>query len=137
MVPRIMVINDTLEILELFREILNDEGYEVALYSYGVQDMSEVERVKPDLIILDYIIGGEALGWQTLQKLKMRRSTANIPVIVCTAAAKAVYEMDGYLKSKGIDVVLKPFDIEELLSTVKEALDSHDRQTGSEATATE
>ncbi len=132
MAPRIMVINDTAEILELFRDILTDEGYEVALYSFRIQDLAEVERVKPDLIILDYIIGGEATGWQTLQKLKMRRSTANIPVVICTAAAKAVHEMEGYLKSKGVDVVLKPFDIDELLSAVKQALDSYDGQTGTE-----
>ncbi len=132
MAPRIMVINDTAEILELFREILTDEGYEVALYSFRIQDISEVEQVKPDLIILDYIIDGEAVGWQMLQKLKMRRSTANIPVVICTAAAKAIHEMEGYLKSKGVDVVLKPFDIDELLSTVNHALESRNGQTDTE-----
>ncbi len=124
MATRIMVINDTQEILELFREILTDEGYEVLLYSYGIQDMTEVECVKPDLIVLDHMIGGEAVGWQMLQKLKMRRSTADIPVVVCTAAVKAVQEMEGYLKAKGVGLVLKPFDIEELLEAVQQALRS-------------
>ena len=122
MPTRIMVVDDTQEILELFREILTDEGFEVLLYSYGIQDMSEVERAKPDLIILDHIMGGEAVGWQMLQKLKMRRSTANIPVVVCTAAVKAVQEMEGYLKAKGVGLVLKPFDIEDLLEAVALAL---------------
>src|SRR5580765_7160562 len=85
MPPRILVVNDTQEILDLFQELLTEEGYEVVLYSYGIEDLSEIERVKPDLIILDHIIGGEAVGWQMLQKLKMKRSTATIPVIVCTA----------------------------------------------------
>ena len=111
MPARIMVVNDTQEILELFEDLLTDEGYEVALYSFGIEDLDEVERVNPDLIILDYIIGGEAVGWQMLQKLKMRRSTARIPVIVCTAAKNQVQEMEGYLKSKGVGLVLKPFDI--------------------------
>jgi DNA-binding response OmpR family regulator len=127
MATRIMVVNDTQEILELFREILTDEGYEVLLYSYGVQDMSEIERARPDLIILDHIIGGEAIGWQMLQKLKMRRSTADIPVVVCSAAVKAVQEMEGYLKAKGVGLVLKPFDIDELLQAVEQALKSRDR----------
>lgn len=124
MAPRIMVIDDTQEILELFREILTDEGYEVLLYSYGVQDMNEIERINPDLIVLDHIIGGEGIGWQFLQKLKMRRSTANIPVVVCSAAVKAVQEMEGFLKAKGVVVVLKPFDIDELLQAVQQALKS-------------
>ncbi len=122
MAPHIMIINDTIEILELFREILTEEGYEVSLYSYSIQDVGEVERLKPDLIILDYIIGGEAVGWQTLQKLKMKRSTARIPVLVCTAAVNAIHEMEGFLKSKNVEVVLKPFDIDELLEAVKRAL---------------
>ena len=117
-----MVINDTQEILELFREILTDEGYDVYLYSYGIQDLSEVEKINPDLIILDHIIGGEGVGWQMLQKLKMRRSTASIPVIVCTAAVKAVQEMEGYMRAKNVGLVLKPFDIDDLLLAVKTAL---------------
>src|SRR5687768_13446507 len=102
MPARIMVINDTQEILELFEDLLTDEGYEVVVYSFGIQDMEEVVRAAPDLIILDLLMGGEQAGWQMLQKLKMKRKTANIPVIVCTAAAKVVQEMEGYLKSKKV-----------------------------------
>jgi DNA-binding response OmpR family regulator len=126
---RIMVINDTQEILELFREILTDEGYEVFLYSYGIQDLAEVERVNPDLIILDHLIGGEAVGWQMLQKLKLRRSTATIPVIVCTAAVKAIQEMEGYMKSKNVGLVLKPFDIDDLLRAINLALQTSQLHT--------
>ena len=125
MPTRIMVVNDTQEILDLFRDILTEEGYEVFLYSYAIQDLAEVKRIKPDLIILDHIIGGEAVGWQMLQKLKMRRSTAKIPVVVCTAATNAVQEMEGYLKSKDVSLVLKPFDIDDLLLAIRTALTVH------------
>lgn len=119
----IMVINDTQEILELFRDILTDEGYKVDIYSYGIRDIAEVLRVQPDLIILDYLIGAEQVGWQLLQKLKMTRATAKIPVIVCTAAVKQVQEIEGWLIAKGIAVVPKPFDIDDLLGAVKKALE--------------
>jgi len=124
MATRIMVINDTQEILEMFRAILEEEGYEVILYSFAILDMAEYERVKPDLIILDLVFGGEKSGWQMLQKLKMNRSTATIPTIVCTAATNAVREMEGYLLSKGVTVILKPFDIDDLIAAVKLALQS-------------
>ena len=100
MTTRIMVINDTQEILDMFRAILEEEGYEVILYSFAILDMTEYEQVKPDLIILDLVFGSEKSGWQMLQKLKMNRSTATIPVILCTAATNAVREMEGYLLSK-------------------------------------
>jgi len=122
MATHIMVINDTQEILELFEDLLTSEGYEVTLYSYGVHDMKEVERIAPNLIIIDYLIGDERTGWQMLQKLKMTRSTAPIPIIVCTAALNQVKEIEGWLTQKRITVVLKPFDVDDLLTAVRRAL---------------
>jgi DNA-binding response OmpR family regulator len=124
MAQRIMVINDTQEILDLFRLLLEEEaGYEVVLYSYAVSDMREITRHAPDLIILDYIFGGETLGWQLLQKLKMNRATAKIPVIICTAATNQVREIEGYMLAHGITLVPKPFDIDDVLDAVKRALE--------------
>lgn len=123
MAVRVLVVNDTQEILEAFRELLEEEGYEVILYSFAVLDMHVIESVKPDLIILDYIFGGEKTGWQMLQKLKMHRATENIPVIVCTAATNQVHEIEGYLQAQGITLVPKPFDIDTLLEAVRLALE--------------
>ena len=133
MAARIMVINDTQEILELFRDLLTEEGYEVTLYSYGVHDMKEVERVAPALIIIDYLIGDEQTGWQMLQKLKMTRSTAAIPIIVCTAALNQVKEIEGWLTQKGITVVLKPFDVDDLLAAIRRALGAEPGSTAKAA----
>ena len=123
MAARIMVVNDTKEILELFEEILKDEGYEVVLYSYAIHDLDEVKRVRPDLMILDYIIGGEKVGWQLLQKLKMDRQTARIPVIVCSGAVRRLRELEGWLREKNVGIVLKPFEIDDLLSEVQRMLE--------------
>jgi DNA-binding response OmpR family regulator len=122
MTTRVLVINDAQEVLELFRLILEPEGFEVVLYSYAIRDMNEVERVKPDLIIVDFFFGVQREGWQMVQKLKMHRPTASIPIIVCTAADQAVREIEGYLQAKNIALVPKPFDIDDLLIAVKQAL---------------
>lgn len=121
---RILVVNDTPEILDSFQDLLAEEGYDVVLYSYAIMDMHEIERIAPDLIILDYIFGGETSGWQMLQMLKMRRSTETIPVIVCTAATVQVREIEGYLQAQGIRLVPKPFDIDTLLEAVRLSLRS-------------
>ena len=114
----VLVVNDTQEILDLFKEILEEEGYRVSLYSYAFRDLDDVKQDCPDLIILDFIIGGENHGWQLLQKLKLDRETAKIPIIVCTAALNVVRELEGHLREKGVGVVLKPFDIDDLLREV-------------------
>jgi CheY-like chemotaxis protein len=119
MVQRIVVINDTQEILELIRGVLEDEGYEVVLFSYAPHEVAEIERAQPDLILLDVIFGRDIVGWQVLDKLKLYRPTAHIPVVVCTVAADAVRQMEGHLKAMGVGIVLKPFDVEMLLSTIR------------------
>jgi DNA-binding response OmpR family regulator len=124
MATRILIINDTQEILDLFRILLEGEGYEVVLSGFPFQQVSEIEQINPDLIILDFIFGDQKSGWQMLQMLKMKRSTATIPVVVCTAALHVVREQEGYLVSQGVHVVYKPFDIDHILTTIKLALES-------------
>jgi len=122
-VAHILVINDTHEILELFRAILEEAGYRVTLVASAVEEMHRITTLQPDLVILDLVFGREFLGWQTLQKMKMTRETATIPVIVCTADLRQAQELQGYLTEKKVGLLLKPFDIDELLLMVQRQLD--------------
>ena len=126
MTQRILVVNDTQEILELFRMILEGEGYDAILSGFPIQQIHDVEEINPDLIILDFVFGDQKLGWQMLQMLKMQRSTESIPIIVCTAALDMVREQEGFLVSQGIHVIYKPFDIDHLIANVKQLLESHE-----------
>ena len=125
---RVLVVNDTQEILDLFRDILEDEGYEVVLSSFGFKELDDIREINPDLVILDFLFGGEPHGWQLLQKIRMTRDMKDLPIIVCTAAFKMAQELEGHLKSKNVGLVLKPFDIDDLLAEVSDAL----RLVGSE-----
>ena len=120
----IMVMNDTQEILELFHDILTGEGYRVSLHSYNTRELDEVKRVGPDLIISDHPPFQEQQGWQFIQKLKMEQKTAHIPIIICTTNTRWVRENvdEGILAAKGISVVLKPFDVPDLLTEIEARL---------------
>ena len=121
---RVLVVNDTQEILELFRDILDGMGFETVLMSYAPRELDRIREVEPDLIVLDFLMGDrELLGWQLLQKLKMDRRTDSIPIVVCTAAIKAVEEQQGYLTEQGVLVVLKPFNVDQLEDAVRAAVD--------------
>jgi DNA-binding response OmpR family regulator len=107
--------------------ILEEEGgYEVILSGFPMQEIEDVEQIKPDLIILDLVFGSEKTGMQMLQMLKMKRSTQSIPVIICTAALDLVREQEGYLNSQGVHLIYKPFDIDHLMTSVKRLLESHE-----------
>jgi len=118
----ILVINDTQEVLEVMRDLLEDEGYRVTLHSDAIRDIQRIREIAPDMVILDHLMGDEEYGWQIIQKLRLDRDLAQLPIIVCTAAARMVRELEGHLKAKGITVVLKPFDIDDLLNAVRAAL---------------
>jgi CheY-like chemotaxis protein len=116
----VLVINDTEEILELFQIILHEEaGHEVTITSFQPHMVEFVKEVHPDLIISDHVFGEEKVGFQFLQRLKMDRETATIPIIVCSGAVRDLKEMEGYLVSKNVGVLYKPFDVDELLDLVK------------------
>ncbi len=123
----IMVLNDVAEILDLFKEILEEGGYTVTLGSMVPGEIGrtfkEVQRVMPDLLIADFLFGHEPLGWQLIQMLRMDRSTVALPIVVCTAAVTAINELNSHLGVMGIGVVIKPFDVDALLDEVRRVLD--------------
>ncbi len=118
----ILVVNDTQEILDLFRMILEDEGYRVTVFGFAIEDLRKIIDTAPDLVILDLVFDREYVGWQTLQKMKMHRETEKIPVLVCTAETRKVQEIQGYLTEKGVGLLLKPFDIDQLIVQVTRLL---------------
>jgi CheY-like chemotaxis protein len=121
---RILVVNDTDEILQLFRDIIEGMGHECVTLTYAPDDLAHVRQTNPDLAIVDFVMGGmEFRGWQLVQKLKMDPRTARIPIIICTGAKREVYEQEGWLTEKGIRVVLKPFDVEDLERAISSVLE--------------
>lgn len=117
----ILAINDDPAILQLFDDLLSEEGYRVTLDTFNRQTtdlLGVIRELQPDLVVMDYIIGGEAGGWQLLQAARMDRAVKHIPVIICTGAVKQVTEMSEQLDSLGVQVVFKPFDIDHLIEVI-------------------
>lgn len=122
----IMVINDSAEILSLFTDLLNEEGYRVTtgIFSGEIGQLKQqVMDLKPDLLILDMIVGREDNGWQLIQLMKMDPKSNDIPMIICTGMARRVEELGTHLSRMNIGVILKPFDIQRLLDMIDAAWD--------------
>jgi len=122
--PHILVVNDTQEILDLLRELLEEEGYRVTT-SLAVLDIDKVKALGPDVIVQDIMFEQtQELGWKFLTLVRIDPDLARIPLILCTAAVQTIKEpaMAEQLDRLGVSVVLKPFLIEDLLSAVGGAL---------------
>lgn len=130
----VLVVNDTEEILDLYRAILEDLGHRVTAWSFSPDDLAKVTEIKPDLVILDLLMGPTELqGWALLQKMRMSPDTEDIPVIVCSAATNWVREQEGWLAANAVKVVLKPFKVNDLERAVGEVFDLTDVMASSPA----
>jgi two-component system, OmpR family, response regulator VicR len=120
--PHILVVNDTQEFLDLLQELLEEEGYRVTT-SLALLDLDKVRALAPDVIVQDLLFEGtQELGWKFLTLVRLDPQLARIPLVLCTAAVRTVNdpEMAEQLDRQGIRVVLKPFTIESLLTTLSE-----------------
>lgn len=122
MATRIMVINDDQDILDLYAALLSDEGYDVFTSKLAFEHPAAVELLRPDLVMLDLKFGTQIEGWKMMQKLRLYRPTAELPIIVCTAAVREAREQEEHLRSEGIGIVYKPFSIDHLLLAVRQML---------------
>jgi DNA-binding response OmpR family regulator len=66
---RIMIIDNTESLRQLFGFVLADEGWQVFSYEYFQADLAAVQQLNPDLIILDFDRSQGGVGWAFLQLL--------------------------------------------------------------------
>jgi two-component system alkaline phosphatase synthesis response regulator PhoP len=121
----IWLFDDDAAILGLLTDVLEEQGYDVHVSPTPVPDPRRLAAAECDLIILDYLLRGQQTAWPALQALRANPDTAHIPIVLCTAATSQVQTIAPWLEAEGIPLVLKPFDLDELLSAVTDALPAH------------
>src|SRR6187397_815431 len=112
----ILVVDDDPDIRDSLREVLEDEGYDVACVGNGREALDHLKAAKPRpcVILLDLMMPVMD-GWQFRRQQVLDAELADIPVIVVSAAGKeriAGIDADGYLS--------KPVDLEQLLAQVNQ-----------------
>ncbi len=119
MTKRILVIDDDEDILGILSIIFEEEGYEVILCNTGTTP-EEVQLIHPDLVLLDVRIKGfYKTGDEICSDLKRVSGTQNIPVILLSAESDVPFRAR---KSGANAYVRKPFNVEQLVSQVKQIL---------------
>jgi DNA-binding response OmpR family regulator len=112
---KILVVDDDAHILRLYKEELEEEGYEVATASTGEEALAVFEKESPDLVTLD-ILMPDIDGISLLRRMKEMRP--RLPIIMSTAYDYrddfAVWASEAYL--------VKSADLDELKLKVKELL---------------
>ena len=117
---RILVTDEDPSVRALLAEVLADEGYRVSLSS--AQDVAEVAKLDPDLILLDSWNATVGAPSDFLDRLQAEEATAAIPVIVLTGARHDAGDRAAYFAARDAMVVLKPFALDDLLTAIGERL---------------
>jgi CheY-like chemotaxis protein len=98
------------------------EGYEVFTCDSWVDSLEFVKRVQPDLVMLDLMLGRERAGWAVLELLRSDPTTSSTPVILCSAAVRALDGQTEGCNDFAVEVIAKPFDVEDLLLAIERLL---------------
>ena len=118
----ILLIDDDLELVNLLKQFLNHNGYEVFALTTGKNAIRTVQEKKPDLILSDIILPDKN-GYDICYELKRNPDTASIPIILLTGKPDWKKEIEGMSKFvKADDDICKPFDLQELLEKIKKLL---------------
>lgn len=115
-----MVVDDEAPTLDLLKDILSNEGYDVTVAKNGEECIQFLNKGKiPKLIILD-IMMPVLNGWDTAAKIKTNNAFIKIPIIFLTAKSDRTSKELG--KFTSAFYVEKPFEISDLLAKVEETL---------------
>src|SRR3954449_13120820 len=115
--PRVLIVEDDVEIAQALQRSLRLEGYEVRLVGDGERALSDARSYVPDVVLLDLGLP----GLDGLEVAKRLRSDGDVPILMLTAR-DALEPRVGGLASGGNDYLLKPFERQELLARMRALL---------------
>lgn len=114
---KILIVDDVLSNVLLLKVLLTGEKYTIVTANNGKQALEQVEKEKPDLILLDVMMP-DINGFEVAKILKSQSETSEIPIIFLTALNSTPDIVKGF-QTGGNDFISKPFNKEELLIRVK------------------
>jgi two-component system, OmpR family, phosphate regulon response regulator PhoB len=118
--PAILVVEDEPAIRELLKVNLVDAGYEVREAENAEAARSALDRVLPDLLLLDWMLPGQS-GLALARELRVDARTRTLPIIMLTARSDEADKVAG-LEAWVDDYVTKPFSPRELKARIKAVL---------------
>jgi DNA-binding response OmpR family regulator len=128
--PKILVVDDEPEAVELVEFNLKQAGYDVLTAADGAEALKKAHSALPSLIVLDLMLP-EVDGLEVCKMLRRDPATASIPIVMVTAKAAEIDRILG-LELGADDYVTKPFSPRELLLRIKNVL-QRGRAKGEEA----
>lgn len=113
----VLLVDDSPDSLSFLTEALEETGYSVLIATSGASALSIVDRITPDLILLDAVMPGMD-GFETCQRLKAHGAVAQVPVIFMTGLTETEHVVRA-LGAGGVDYLTKPINVDELRARIR------------------
>jgi DNA-binding response OmpR family regulator len=118
---KILIVEDDHDTLDLLKDLLEGEGYEVNTLDYTDSITASLKQFHPDLVILDFLLPG-VNGGELCHEIKTNVVHAHLPVIMISGFPRVLESLGDY----GADIFIsKPFDITALLHAVSDCFDNN------------
>jgi chemosensory pili system protein ChpA (sensor histidine kinase/response regulator) len=118
----IFVVYGSVEFLDVVRELLQEEQYNVTTTNFVPRTFHQIETARPSLLVVD-LCHGEKAGWDLLTELRQEAATQQIPVILVSTSKQNLKRAEEEHAIWGGDrYLLKPFDLDELMRMIQELI---------------
>jgi DNA-binding response OmpR family regulator len=113
----VLLVDDSPEALGFLTDALEQSGFSVLIATSGMAALNIVERITPDLVLLDAMMPNID-GFETCRRLKANASVAQVPVIFMTGLTETEHVVHA-LECGGVDYLTKPINIDELRARIR------------------
>lgn len=111
-----LIVDDVPENLALLSDALSEAGYSVLVATDGQSALDLLQRIVPDIILLDAVMPGID-GFETCRRIKATEAVRHVPVMFMTGLTETEHVVRGF-ESGGLDYVTKPIEPAEVLARV-------------------
>ncbi|WP_295676710.1 response regulator [uncultured Mucilaginibacter sp.] len=120
MCQKILILDDDTNLLETLSILLEDNGYEVKALSSGEKVIEAINEFNPGLVLMDVMLAGFD-GLMICREIKKQEGMQSLPIILISGH----YDVKRALSQQGApdDFLGKPFDLDILLTKIKQQLD--------------
>jgi DNA-binding response OmpR family regulator len=111
----VLILDNDPDVLDIMQEALTYEGIDVTCVDEGNDILQLINRHKPDLLMVDYLLDG-INGGELCHQVKTNPETCDLPVIIMSAYPRVLLSLGTYNSD---DFIAKPFDLGDLVDRIK------------------
>ena len=120
---KVMIIEDEIDILLLYKDYLNNKGFSVQATSTTANEaLNDYENFFPTLFILDYNLPGKLSGLEAARQILKKYPSAPIIIVTAYETVRSELSNDEFFTNKNIILLLKPIKLQVLEYTIKSLL---------------